>query len=407
MSKTSKANGLVDAPAAKLLEKAVAHVKEVICKDFFAGRKPQPDRRFCNYFSRQQEDVLRNFSFADDTEQNTGKNMTYRRVAGIEMAKVQIDVALMHQDRRDLDPQFFIRSETMLSFQRNGDLIDAPAAILRIMPDATYDMGDARHRFVWGAALGCTKLNSLVVRCDDKALWDKVRRAFNQMNGAQTTPEERLRWVLHLFLEGGNGSIRDLCRLNGVQESKFLEFRNAEVAKDEAKQKGLTIRPTTPAKVVQTAALAVEKHGKEVGQKIIDMFDPAAAVVSAETSTPKVTPVADALLEELKENDFSPESIAEVSAAAREEQGKRKVSGVRGRGRNTCTHLAEGLKKAVKAKRRGSPKQIGLLLPVMKGCLKDAQEIVSYLKSGIAEAAVAEAGGEEEEVYAEPVVANA
>ncbi len=370
-SSTQAANPQPVVPNKQFLE-AADFVRMELCKDFFRVKELSPDRVFCNYSDPLTEAVLQYYQFE---KSDSGDNMTWHE-GNVDMSLIRVDQALNEQDRRDLD-KLLIRPQTMLSFMANGDEIDSGAVVLRCLPDGTYLPGDGRHRLVWAAALGCKTANAYLVHCKKDELWNDLREEFNNRMGAQRTEEERMYLVYRKLQIGGQGSMRELCRRFGISESKYITFRDQQIARKKAADNGL-IANNAPIAVITAAVKAVEEKNidKEVAQKLID-----AATSAVPTQSKNVT----AVLEDLDSGEYTPETISKAASDIRQEVGRSKITNGRTRGpnRSNRTKFMQGIDMATKAAEKGKASDIGMDQLSIKNYHKKVEILLNYLKIAI------------------------
>lgn len=358
----------------KQFQEAVESVKE-LCAGFFKKFPQTPDRLFCKHPNGQYEDVLHSYGFRAYDINMVYDHMTYDFVK-VEINSIRMDEALNSQDRRDLD-KWLIREITMQSFQTNGNDIDAPAAILLLNPDGTYTVGDARHRIIWSKANGCKDVMAYVVRCNDPEIWNGLREKFNNMLGAERSQEERLFLVYRKYIQGGHGSIRDLCEKNGVSETRFNEFREQQKISTVAKNNGLKVARNTPPEIVKIANQAILKGlTLENAQKLVDGITPANSrpIKISASVTKDIQNI-------LKEEGNSPEAVEKAAATVRESVGRAKLK--RGPNKNHRVKFMEGIDIASKNATGGNPSEIGMPKAEIENYLGKVNVILNWLNLGL------------------------
>lgn len=348
----------------KLTTAAVEKIRNDWCREFFADRKEQPNRKFCQYFEQQDRDVLS--TLLDQTD-NGGEDTFY--TTELDIGEIDIDTALMQQDRRFLTADLILPS-TMRSFQANDSNLNAPACVVRKTENG-YLPGDGRHRLVWSVALGCKKANAWVVETDDDN-WNHLREMFNNLNGAQRTEEERLHLVYRKMQQGGF-SIKDLCKSFGVPLNKFYEFQLRQKLSAEAEDRGLAPTQTTPNVVLKKAIELIDKRqDKKRVQALINESSRQSEV--SRPLLPLHSKQLDALFKSKELN--TDESIEELITEIKKAKRKR---GARGPNKATVTKFAEGIETATKATKKGLPAEIGMAATEIRSYKSQVQSLFEWL----------------------------
>lgn len=353
--------------ATTFADRAVVEIRTVLCKSFFQGRKQTPNRKFCNYFSGQPEDLLKFCGLSNDSNSDA-----YYRKKTILLSSIRLEESMVRQERRHLNELMF-REEIMLSLMKNEDGLDTPAILVRDMGDGTYALGDGRHRVLMALAMGCLEANAWVVKCPLE-VWDEVRREFNEINGGSMTEEERILGVHRIMLKGGCGPKEIVCKRHGVPMSKYNDYvKRLELAK-KAEEKGLKVSPHTPLPVI---AAAIESPiTVPQAQKLIEVGTP----VHPESKVKPNKSPSKKVLEQTLKPLAKPQTQEEFEKTASALQTETRNAGKRGRNKTHYERFSEGLKMMVKASRVGTPQEIGIPSKPRDMVIKQLEQLLIWAR---------------------------
>lgn len=102
-----------------------------------------------------------------------------------------------------------------------------PPIVLFVMPSGKYGIIDGNHRINAAKSVNLNEIEAYVVDSNDPLLIERLRRAFNRLNGERVSSREAMAHAVHLVLYSGHSELAVAEELNLDKWSVYSAVRAA------------------------------------------------------------------------------------------------------------------------------------------------------------------------------------